>query len=107
MQQHRVVAIGVRTLDLHPKVPQPSSITWGWRCGLVLRDLAQDADDLALPRLQQGRMLFDEIQDVLVQLLRKAVVLLRRILLAGAGGQRAPQPAHLLPGARACSNPVL
>jgi hypothetical protein len=42
-----------------------------------------------------------------VQLLRKAVVLLRRILLAGAGGQRAPQPAHLLPGARACSNPVL
>ena len=41
-----------------------------------------------------------------MQLLRKAVVLLRRILLAGAGGQRAPQPAYLLPGARACSNPV-
>ena len=72
----------------------------------VLRDLAQDADDLALQRLQPRRKLFDEIQDVFVQLLRKAVVLLRRILLAGAGGQRAPQPAYLLPGARACSNPV-
>ena len=35
------------------------------------------------------------------------VVLSRRVLLAVAGGQRAPQPAHLLPGARACSNPVL
>ncbi|MCC2633413.1 MAG: hypothetical protein K0S48_1299 [Ramlibacter sp.] len=61
----------------------------------VLRHLAHDAHHLALPRLQQGRVLLDEVQDVLLRLLGEALGLLLG-LLAGLGGQRAPQVVDLL-----------
>ena len=62
----------------------------------VLRDLAHDAHHLALPGLQQGGVLFDEVQDVFLRLGREALGLQGQWLLAGAHRQGAPQLVDLL-----------
>ena len=62
----------------------------------VLRHLAHDAHHLALPGLQQGGILFDEVKKVFLGFCRKA---LRRTLAGsglGAARQRAPHVVDLL-----------
>ena len=61
----------------------------------VLRRLAHDAHDLALPGLQQRRMLFNEVQDVFLWFFRKAAAGFLDLAVGGAR-QRAPQVVHLL-----------
>ena len=61
----------------------------------VLRELAHDADELALPRLELRRVLLDEVEDVLLRLRREAC---RSIALARRrrpSRQRAPQVVEL------------
>ena len=60
----------------------------------VLGDLAHDAHHLALPGLQQGCILLDEIEDVLLGLRREAAGCPLHVLL-GPPGQGAPQFVHL------------
>ena len=62
----------------------------------VLRDLAHDADDLALPGFEQRRVLLDEVQQVLLRLLGEAPGLGRLGGVALAPRQRAPQIVDLL-----------
>src|SRR6185437_2276444 len=60
----------------------------------ILRELADDANELALPGLELRRVLFDEIKDVLLRLRRKAfgrVVADRRVPFR----QRAPEVVEL------------
>ena len=64
----------------------------------VLGDLAHDTYDLSLPRLQQRRVLFDEIQQVFFWFLRKALGLRRHAILVGPRRQSAPQLIDLLLG---------
>jgi hypothetical protein len=54
----------------------------------VLRDLAHDAHDLALPGLQQRRVLLDEVEQVLLRLAGKRARLLRLPAAALAGRVR-------------------
>ena len=60
----------------------------------VLRELAHDADELALPRFELRRMLLDEVQDVLLRIGRKALGAGGR-LAPGDVGKRAPQVVEL------------
>ena len=60
----------------------------------VLPELAHDAHDLALPRLQQRRVLLDEIEDVLLRLGREARRCARGGLVAPVR-DRAPQVVDL------------
>ena len=62
----------------------------------VLRDLAHDAHQLALPGLEQRRVLLDEVQQVLLRLLGKAAVGADVVGLLAAARQRAPQVVDLL-----------
>ena len=75
----------------------------------VLGDLADDAHHLPLPGLQQGGVLLDEVEEVLLGLLGEALLLrLRRPCPAGAAGcarVRSPGPAGTppAPAGAACS----
>ncbi len=60
----------------------------------VLGHLAHDAHDLPLPGFQEGRVLLDEVQQVLLGLPGEAG-LLGGPLLPGAGRERAPELVHL------------
>ena len=60
----------------------------------ILRELADDAHQLALPRLELRRVLLDEIQDVLLRLRRERAA--RKVCrTAGSLRQRAPQVVEL------------
>ena len=61
----------------------------------VLRNLAHDADDFALPRFEQRCILLDEVQQVLLRLFREALVLWCGSVLANAARQGAPQVIDL------------
>src|SRR5213594_1733924 len=62
----------------------------------VLRDLAHDAHDLALPRLEQWRVLLDEVQQVFLRLDGEALLARRLLGFVSAPRQRAPQVVDLL-----------
>ena len=61
----------------------------------VLRDLPHDAHDLALPRLEQRRVLLDEVEQVLLRLGRKALRLVDLARPLDAPRQRAPDVVDL------------
>ena len=110
------VGVGGQPFD-HHAVGQPAFVVQGVEQGVVpergpalvhhlglalrievLGDLAHDAHDLALPRLQQRGVLLDEVQQVFLGFLGKALAVLRRAVLARAGRQGAPQLVDLLLG---------
>ena len=64
----------------------------------VLRHLAHDAHDLALPGFQQRGVLLDEIQQVFLRLAREAASLGRIFGAVGTTWQGAPQVVDLLLG---------
>ncbi len=64
----------------------------------VLRDLAHDAHELALPGLEQRRVLLDEVEQVLLRLGREALAGGSGGVLVGARRQGAPQIVDLLLG---------
>ncbi len=64
----------------------------------VLRHLAHDAHDLALPRFEQWCVLLDEVEQVLLRLLGEAARFLQLFSLVCTARQRAPQVVDLLLG---------
>ena len=61
----------------------------------ILRDLAHDAHELALPGLELRRVLLDEVEDVLLRLGREAPLASGAAASRGALGQGAPQVVEL------------